>query len=192
MDVLAYRDWTGVSYFLCSLLLAAAAIALLFVSLGGSASDRVEVSAVAPVSSIPAPGISIRKEVVNRPFEVAGATFTVDPAPGARWATSFHGREAGPGQRWVLAAVKVVNGSRRSFNPGLLSYLARGPRGALYAPVRAGVAGPSGLGLATGLPVGAGAEERLVFSLPDSLRHPVLAIQPVPARALEVRVPLRG
>jgi len=192
MDVLAYRDWTGVSFFLGSLLLAAAAVALLFVSFGAGGSERAGVSAADPAGAVPVPEVVVRVESPQRPFAVAGATFTVDPAPSARWATAFHGRAAEPGQHWVVAAVRVVNDSRRGFNPGLLSYLARGPHGALFAPTRAGIAGPSGLGEAAGLPAGAGAEERLVFSLPDSLQHPVLAIQPVPTRALEVRVPLGG
>lgn len=192
MDILAYRDWTGVSFFLGSLFLAAAAVALLFVSFGAGASNRAGVAAAAPEGAVPIPQIVVRVEAAEQPFAVAGATFTVDPSPRARWATAFRAREAQPGQHWVVAAVRVVNDSRRGFNPGLLSYLARGPRGALFAPTRAGVAGPAGLGEATGLPAGAGAEERLVFSLPDSLRHPVLAIQPVPTRALEVRVPLAG
>jgi hypothetical protein len=60
----------------------------------------------------------------------------------------------------------------------------------MYAPERAGAVGPRGLGLASGLPVGARAEERLVFSLPDALRHPVLAIQPSPSLPVEARIPL--
>jgi hypothetical protein len=191
MDALAYRDWTGASYFLGAVLLLAVAAALLFVSLGG-APDRPDVPATAAAAAGAVPEIVVRDEVAGRPIEVAGASFTVDVAPGAAWASTAQSREAKPGRHWVVAAVEVVNHDRRAFNPGLLSYLARGPHGALYAPVRAGIVGPSGLGEASGLPPGAGAEQRLLFSLPKSLRHPVLAIQPTPTRPLEVRVRLRG
>jgi hypothetical protein len=192
MDAFAYRDWTGASYFLGALLLLAAAVALLFVSLGGGAATRAGAPVASGTGAGAAPEIVVRRKAVGRPFEVAGASFSVDANPAAGWASTAQSREAKPGQRWVVAAVEIVNHERRAFNPGLLSYLARGPRGALYAPVRAGVVGPSGLGEASGLPAGAGAEERLLFSLPKSLRHPVLAIQPSPTQPLEVRVPLRG
>ncbi len=191
MYALLDRDWEGAPHFLAALGLCAAAAALLFVSLGDGSSDGVTapVGGAAPAAAAP---IAIRREEPGRSFEVAGASFLVRGHPQAAWASSFRDRAAKPGQHWVLAAVEVTNASRRGFNPGLLSYLARGPRGALYAPLRAGAVGPQGLGLASGLPVGARAEERLVFPLPDSLRHPVLAIQPAPTRALEVRVPLGG
>jgi hypothetical protein len=187
--VLLDRDWEGASHFLAALGLCAAAVALLFVSLGGGSPEGATTApggAAAPATA----RIEIRRESSDESFAVAGASFLVRGHPQAAWASSFRARAAKPGQRWVVAAVEVTNDSRPGFNPGLLSYLARGPHGALYAPLRAGAVGPQGLGLASGLPAGARAEERLVFSLPDSLRPPVLAIQPAPTRALEVRVPL--
>jgi hypothetical protein len=190
MYAFADRDWAGVTHFLAAAVLAIAAATLLFVSLGSGSSDPGTVPGGASAAAPPAAEIVVRKEVAARPFEVAGASFTVDADPRAGWAGAIRDRDARPGQRWVVATVEVVNRDRRGFNPGLLSYLARGPRGALYAPVEAGIVGPSGLGESTGLPVGAGAVERLVFSLPSGLRHPVLAIQPSPAQALEVRVRL--
>jgi hypothetical protein len=190
MYVFIERDWAGVSHFLAALLLTGAAIALLFVSLGGDSSAGPTVPDADGVGSVARSQITIRDEAPERTFAVGGASFLVRSRPEAGWASSFRARAAKPGQHWMVAAVEVANISRHGFNPGLLSYLARGPHGALFAPLRAGAVGPQGLGLASGLPAGARAEERLVFSLPDSLRHPVLAIQPSPTQALEVRVPL--
>jgi hypothetical protein len=190
MYVFADRDWEGVSHLVAALILCAAAAALLFVSLGGDSSGSSALPGSGAAPAAPVPRLSVRHESAGSVFEVAGASFTVAVDPPAGWASSIRARRPKPGQRWFVAAVEVVNGGRHGFNPGLLSYLARGPHGALYAPLKAGAVGPQGLGLASGLPAGARAEERLVFSLPAALRHPVLAIQPSPARALEVRVPL--
>jgi hypothetical protein len=90
----------------------------------------------------------------------------------------------------IVAAVEVRNLGRKRFNPGLLTYLLRGAHDTLYAPTRAGVVGSAGLGQASGLPIGAHAEERLVFRPQAALRRPVLAFQPLPSAAVEVRVPL--
>ena len=190
MYVFVDRDWAGVSHLVAALLLCAAAAGLLFVSLGGDSSGSALLPGAGAAPTAPAPRLAVRHEPAGSAFEVAGASFTVDVNPTAGWAGSIRARQPRRGQRWFVAAVAVVNGSRHGFNPGLLSYLARGPHGALYAPLKAGAVGPQGLGLASGLPAGSRAEERLVFSLPAALRHPVLAIQPAPARALEVRVPL--
>jgi hypothetical protein len=190
MYVLVDRDWAGVSHFVAALLLCAAAAGLLFVSLDGDSSGSSVLPGSDPAPAAPPPRLEVRHQAAGSAFEVAGASFTVDVAPAAGWARAIRAQRPRAGQRWFLASVAVVNGSRHGFNPGLLSYLARGPHGALYAPLKAGAVGPQGLGLAGGLPAGAGAEERLVFSLPATLLHPVLAIQPAPSRALELRVPL--
>jgi hypothetical protein len=186
------RDWEGATHFLLALLLAGAAVTLLFASFGGGTPGEAVPEAATPVGHFSAAPTPVRHETPTRSFTVAGASFAVLPDPGGSWARTAAARPAAPGQRLVVAAVAVVNRSRRQFNPGLLSYLLRGPGGALYSPQRAGVVGPAGLGLASGLPRGARAEERLVFSVPARFRHPVLALQPAATQALEVRVPLGG
>lgn len=193
MYFLLDRDWEGATHFLLALLLASAAATLLFASFGGGSSgDSALAPAASPVADFSAAPTPVRRAAPARPFTVAGASFKVLPDPGDGWARAAVARPAAPGQRLVVAAVEVVNHSRRQFNPGLLSYLLRGPKGALYSPRRAGVVGPAGLGLASGLPRGTTAEERLVFAVPRGFRHPVLALQPAATRALEVRVPLGG
>ncbi|HET7444105.1 MAG TPA: hypothetical protein VFJ57_05545 [Solirubrobacterales bacterium] len=190
MYVLADRDWVGVPQILVALLLGAAAAVLLFVSVGGGSprpgSDLVAARTAAP-ASVP---IAIRRQRAGERFEVAGASFRVARRPLGAWGGAPRRLVAPRGERLLAVAVTVVNRARQAFNPGLLSYLVRGPGGTMLAPLRAGVVGPDGLGRAGGLPLGAGAEERLVFALPDRLRSPVLAIQPSPVCALEVRVPL--
>ncbi len=190
MYVLVDRDWTGVWHLVAGLLLCAAAAALLFASFG-QGSPPVEMEPVAAPPPLQAGGgVEVRHEVAGRRFEVAGASFLVLGSPGARWANAVSARPTPPGVRRQVLAVEVTNRTRDRFNPGLLSYLLKGPGGALYAPDRGGVVGPTGLGLASGLPPGARAQERLVFTVPARLRRPVLAIQPSPARPLEVRVRL--
>jgi hypothetical protein len=190
MYVFVDRDWTGVGHLIAGLLLCGAAFALLFLSFGGD-SPSVETGAGAPPPTPAAgPEFEVRHEATARRFEVASASFLVLDRPPASWASAARARPLPPGIRREVLAVEVTNRGRSRFNPGLLSYLLKGPDGALYAPERGGVVGPAGLGLASGLPRGASAEERLVFAVPARLRHPVLAIQPSPARPLEVRVRL--
>jgi hypothetical protein len=187
--VLVDRDWTGVGHLTAGLLLCAAAAVLLLASFGGG-SPSVEAPPSSPPARLASLGVAVRHEAVGRRFEVAGASFRVLRSPAAGWASAARARPLPAGVRREVLAVEVTNHTRSRFNPGLLSYLLRGAGGALYAPDRGGVVGPAGLGLASGLPRGAGAEERLVFLVPARLRHPVLAIQPSPARPLEVRVRL--
>lgn len=188
-DLFAYRDWTGAGHLVAGLLFCAGAFLLLFVSFGGG-SRPLETGPSAPPALVAAPALAVRHEAAGRSFEVAGASFRVLGRPDAGWARAARARPLPPGLRREVLAVEVVNRTRSRFNPGLLSYLLKGPNGRLYAPERGGVVGPSGLGLASGLPRGARAEERLVFSVPARLRRPVLAIQPSPSRPLEVRVRL--
>jgi len=192
MSVLADRDWVGVPQILVALLLCAAAAVLLFAS-SGSGGGNPGSDLVAVRSSAPAPmPIAIRRQAIGERFEVAGASFLVARRPLGAWGGAARRLPVHPGERLLAIAVTVVNHGRQAFNPGLLSYLVRGAGGTMLAPLRAGAVGPDGLGRAGGLPLGAGAEERLVFALPGRLRNLVLAIQPSPARALEVRVPLGG
>jgi hypothetical protein len=188
--LLTERDWAGVPHILAGLLMAGAALALLFVSAGGPSRAGSPAELTAHSSAGPMPRIAVRNEPAGRQFTVAGASFQVAGRPGATWAAAVRRQDPGTGRRWVIAAVAVENLSRERFNPGLLSYLLRSRGGTLIAPQRAGVVGPAGLGTASGLPAGARAEQRLVFRVPAALRRPVLAIQPSPSRALEVRVPL--
>jgi hypothetical protein len=183
------RDWTGVGHLVLGLLLCGGALALLLTSLGGTSPPSAEQSAAPPPPARPAARVEIRREPAGRPFTVAGASFTVLPHPGAAWAAAARAGGIG-GSRLEVLAVEVVNRTRTGFNPALLSYLLRGRGNALYAPERGGTVGPNGLGLASGLPRGARAEERLVFAVPVGLRHPVLAIQPSPVRPLELRIQL--
>jgi hypothetical protein len=184
------RDWTGVGHLIGGLLLCGAAIALLLVSFGSDAASVETEPSPPPASPASTPALAVRHEVTGHRFAAAGATFLVLERPPASWASAVRARPLPPGIRREVLAVEVTNRARARFNPGLLSYLLKGPNGALYAPERGGVVGPNGLGLASGLPRGASAEERLVFAVPARLRHPVLAIQPSPARPLEVRVRL--
>lgn len=190
MYLLTERDWVGVPHVLAGLLMMGLAAALLFVSGGGSRNAVPVSQPIAPPRAGQQPRIAVRTETAGRSFAVAGASFRVSGHPGAGWATELRRRDPDEGRRWILVAVEVENVSRQRFNPGLLPYLLRSPRGALFAPTRAGVVGPAGLGMASGLPAGARAEQRLVFRVPAGLRRPALAIQPSPTRALEVRVPL--
>jgi hypothetical protein len=190
MYVLVDRDWTGVGQLIAGLLLCGAAAALLFVSFGGDAGSVETEPGPPSAASVAEPQLAVRHEQAGHRFTVAGASFLVLDTPAAAWASAARAHPLPAGIRREVLAVEVTNRSRSRFNPGLLSYLLRGSSGALYAPERGGVVGPNGLGLASGLPRGASAEERLVFAVPARLRHPVLAIQPSPARPLEVRVPL--
>jgi len=190
VHVLAYRDWTGAGHFVAGLLLCVGAFVLLFVSFGGDSPVPEAASAPPPVARPAGSGIEVRHEALGRSFDAGGASFRVVTHPDAGWAEAARAARTPPGVRREVLAVEVVNRGRSRFNPGLLSYLLRGPDGALYAPERGGVVGPAGLGFVSGLPRGASAQERLVFAVPARLRHPVLAIQPSPARALEVRVRL--
>lgn len=192
MYVLTDRDWMGAPQFLLALLLCGAAALLLFASFGGGSRDP-GVSQAARKASAPAPpAITVRREAAGERFEVAGASFLVTRRPANAWGGGLGRLTARSGQTLLAVAVEVVNRGRSSFNPALLSYLLRGPEGTMLAPLRAGAVGPNGLGLASGLPVGAAAEERLVFSVPKGGPGGVLAIQPSPGRALEVRIPLGG
>jgi len=186
------RDWVGVPQLLAGALLALAAVALLLVSGGEAGAGGGGDAAAVPAGGAPPPPIAVRRLAPGEAVTVAGARFAAVPEPASAWATRARRAPARPGQRWVTAAVTVINRTRSGFNPALLGYLVRGPHGLLVAPSRSGVVGPDGLGRASGLPVGAAAEERLVFSLPTRLRHPVLAIEPSPGRALELRLPLAG
>ncbi|HEV7562909.1 MAG TPA: hypothetical protein VGO24_05355 [Solirubrobacterales bacterium] len=192
MYLLADRDWIGFSHLVAGLVLCAAAVALLCVSIGGdsSAGDAAPVTIVP--SAPPRPAIAVRNERAGRSFEAAGVSFRVIADPNRAWANQVDRPARGRAQQVLAVAVDVVNVHRRGFDPGLLPYLLRGPRGQLFAPVRAGAVGPNSLARKGGLPRGAAAEERLVFSLPAGLRRKLLVIQPVPTRALEVRVPLAG
>ncbi|HUC00343.1 MAG TPA: hypothetical protein VMS11_10995 [Solirubrobacterales bacterium] len=190
MYVLADRDWVGVPQILTALLLGGAAAVLLFASFGGG-TGRPGSDLVAARTGAPAPApIAVRHERAGERFEVAGASFLVARRPLGAWGGAARRLVAPRGERLLVIAVTVVNRGRHAFNPGLLSYLVRGPEGTILAPLRAGAVGPNGLGRTGGLPLGAAAEERLVFALPDRLRDPVLAIQPSPVRALEVRISL--
>lgn len=192
MYVLADRDWVGVPQILAALLLGVAAAALLFASFGGGDPSPGS-GLVAARSGVAAPApIAIRRQRAGERFEVAGASFLVARPPLGAWGGAVRRLTARPSERLLAIAVSVVNHGRRAFNPGLLTYLLRGAGGTMLAPLRAGAVGPNGLGQAGGLPLGARVEERLVFAVPQRLLHPVLAIQPSPARALEVRVPLNG
>lgn len=192
MHALADRDWVGAPQLLAALILAGGAAVLLFGSFGEGPADGGTTPAPSRASAPAPPPIPVRHEPAGVRFEVAGASFQAIARPAGAWAGGVARLTPRPGERLLAVAVEIVNRGRRGFNPGLLSYLARGAGGVLSAPLRAGVVGPNGLGLASGLPVGARAEERLVFSLPAALRKPVLAIQPSPQRALEVRIPLDG
>jgi hypothetical protein len=188
--LLTERDWEGIPLVLAGLLLAAAAAALLFVSVGSGPHGGSSPQLVAQPTAGPMPRITVRGERAGEPFTAAGAAFRVASHPSSAWAVAARRLGAGADRRLVVVAVAVENLSRRHFNPALLSFLLRSRGGALIAPREAGIVGPDGLGLASGLPAGAHAEERLVFESPARLRRPVLAIQPSPSRALEVRVPL--
>jgi hypothetical protein len=192
MHVFAYRDWTGAPHLVAGVLLCLGALLLLLAPFGGDSAPGEAARSAAPAPVRPAAALEVRREAVGRRFEVAGASFRVLAHPGAGWASAARAARTPPGTRREVLAVEVVNRSRARFNPGLLSYLLRGPDGALYAPERGGIVGPAGLGYASGLPRGARAVERLVFSVPARLRHPVLALQPSPTRPLEVRVRLGG
>ncbi len=192
MYLLNGRDWTGVPHLLAGFLLISLAVALLCVTVGDGSPSRL-----APMPAIPAdagerPRIDVRSEPLGAPFEVAGAAFEVASDPDISWAAAVRRRSPGAGMRWAILAVRVGNLARRGFDPSLLSYLLRGPGHRLLAPRQAGVVGPNALGTAGGLPIGAAAEERLVFAVPKRAEGLALAIQPSPARALEVRVPLDG
>jgi hypothetical protein len=192
MYVLTERDWSGLPHALGAMLLIGAAAALLFVSAGSGGDSPQAAELVSQPSAGEQPQIAVRLETAEEPFTAAHASFRVLDHPGAGWASALLRREnPGAGYRWVVVAVEVENLGRRRFNPGLLPYLLRTDSGgSLLAPDRAGVVGPDGLGRASGLPVGARAEERLVYRVPAHTRRTVLSIQPSPLRALEVRVPL--
>ena len=84
----------------------------------------------------------------------------------------------------------MTNASRSHFNPGLLTYQLGGPHGALYAPDRGGVVGPSSLGTRAGLAPGESAEERLGFRVPGGTSQLRLLLDPTRNGALQVQVPL--
>lgn len=190
MYPLTGRDWTGVPHVLAGLLLAGAALALLFVTIGGNSRARPATEPVAPPSAGQRPQVAVRGEAVGEPFTAASASFQVSAHPDSGWARGVQQHNPGARHRWLLVAVEIENLGRRHFNPGLLSYLLRSGDGGLLAPWRGGVVGPDALGTARGLPVGARAEQRLVYRVPTGLRRPTLVIQPSPSRPLEVRIPL--
>lgn len=192
MYVLTDRDWMGAPQFFLALLLCGAAAVLLFASFGGGSHDPAAGPTAKRASAPAPPAIAIRREPVGKRFEVAGASFLVARRPAGAWGGAVGRLTARRGERLMAVAVEIVNRARSSFNPALLTYLLRGSGGAILAPLRAGVVGPDGLGRAGGLPVGARAEERLVFAVAKETRRPVLAIQPSLGRALEVRIPLGG
>ncbi|MBS1886683.1 MAG: hypothetical protein JSU06_05785 [Actinobacteria bacterium] len=189
LDRFLDRDWVGVWHFLGALALFAAAAALLFVTIGGASEGGRTAAQVAPPRVSP-PRVRVRTVAAGESFTVAGAAFTVLDGPRAGWARHALAFPHAPGARLVVAAVDVVGRGRAHLNPALLSYLVRGPGGALYAPLRSGVVGPNSISQTRGLGSGEKAQERLLFSLPKSVRDPVLAIQPAATKALEVRVPL--
>lgn len=190
MQALRYRDWTGAPHVVVALLLVAAAVALLLIStrVGDEKLPAFEPAAARDAGQ--RPEIAIRREAPGQSFAAAGASFAVSTRPEAGWADAVRREDPGAGRRWIVVSVVVENLSRQRFNPALLPYLLRAGDGRLFAPDRAGIAGPGGLGRASGLPLGARAEERLAFAVPATLRRPTLTIQPSPARALEVRLPL--
>lgn len=190
MYLLYERDWAGLPHALAATLLAAAAAALLLVSFGGGDAPLEPVERAVSAGAGAPPPIAVRREPAGEPFVAAGAAFEVLAAPGAAWAAGASRAGAGPGRQAIVVAVEIENLGRRGFDPGALPYLLRGAGGELQAPWRSGVVGPDALATRAGLPVGGRAEQRLVFRVPAELRRPVLAIQPSPARALEVRVPL--
>lgn len=189
MYLLSERDWSGLPHAVAALLLVGAAAALLLVSVGDERGSEPVSAPVAAPDAGRQPEVAVRTVAAGETFTAARASFRVTAEPQAGWATAVRRRDPGAGQRWLVVAVEVENLGRRGFNPALLSYLLRAG-GTLLAPVRSGVVGPAGLGRAGGLPVGAHALERLVYRVPARLRRAGLAIQPSPARALEVRVPL--
>lgn len=190
MYLLSERDWQGLPHVVAALALIGAALALLFVSVGPGEQSVPSSEPVAAIDAGQRPAISVRTEHIGEVFTAARAAFQVSVEPGRGWAAAIRRRDPGAGHRWLVLAVGVGNLGRRHFNPALLSYLLRGRGGALFAPERAGVVGPTGLGEASGLPVGARAEERLVYRVPAGLRGASLTIQPSPAIPLEIRVPL--
>lgn len=185
------RDWVGVPHAIAALVLAAGAAAVLLVPGAGPHSLAPEQRVAAPTAG-PAPEVAIREERADAPFAVAGVRFGVDVDPGAAWARLAARHDLGSGRRPLVVAVAVENVSRLGFDPTLVSYLLRGRNGSLQAPSRSGIVGPASLGRTGTLRPAATAQQRLVFSVPAGLRRPVLAIQPAPGRALEVRVPLSG
>jgi hypothetical protein len=189
-DRLLDRDWVGVWHFLAAAAVLAAAAGLLFVTIGGGGPGGEPTVIDGATPRIPAPQVQVRRVAAGEPFTVAGAEFTVVDGPTAGWARRALAGQAAAGHRLVVAAVDVVGRGRRHLDPTLLSYLVRGPHGSLYAPLRSGVIGPNTISETRGLQAGEAAEERLLFSLPKSLRRPVLTIQPAATQALEVRVPL--
>lgn len=190
MYLILDRDWVGVWHFLAALALCAAAAALLFLAIGGGGPGSADTSTEVAAPRIPPPHVAVRQVAAGEELTVAGAGFTVVDQPTTGWARRALAGQAPAGSRLLVAAVEVVGQGRRHLNPNLLSYLLRGPDGALYAPLRSGVIGPNSISETRGLGAGERAEERLLFAVPKSVRDPVLAIQPAPTGALEVRVPL--
>lgn len=190
MYLLTERDWTGALHLLAGLLMIAAALALLFVTVSDGSEEPLISIPMSQPDAGPAPQIEVRTAAAGERFGVAGASFRVVSEPRTKWASASRAQTAGAGHRWIVVAVQIENLGRRRFNPALLSYLLRTPSGGLSAPAQAGIVGPAGLGMASGLPVGATAQQRLVYRIPAGLRQPILTLQPSPTRAIEVRVPL--
>lgn len=190
LDRFLDRDWVGVGHFLIAAVFVAAAAGLMVITFGGGSSRARRDGGGVAAPAVAAPSVKVRTVAAGEAFTVAGASFTVIDRPRAGWARRAVAAAPAPGRRLVVSAVEVVGRGRPHFDPALLSYLVRGPGGSLYAPVKSGIVGPNSISETRGLGRGESAEERLLFSLPNSVRRPILAIQPAATRALEVRVPL--
>lgn len=182
----------GIGYALPALLLAAAAAAILFVSLDAREPATGTAPPAAPADAGRQPRIPVLNRPEGRPFAVRGVAFMVTASPVADWADAILAEPPGTGRRWLTVAVRTKNIARGSFNPAVLDFRLRGSGSVLVGPDRQGAVGPPTLTRGGTLPPGESAQVRLGFRVPRDPTRFALFFEPVPngQRQVRVRLPL--
>jgi hypothetical protein len=185
------RDEIGVGTTLVALVLAAAAVAVVGLSVTGG-SDHTLSDASPPAAAGggagPAPELAIREEPAGAFFEAAGASFRVLPAAGAGWASTLPAAP-GEGLRWIAVAVEA-RAATRDLAPATLSFRLSDAEGGLYYPDQQGSIGAPSLTERGFLSPGESAEVRLGFRVPVAAEGLALEFEPRAGAAAKLRISL--
>lgn len=185
------RDEIGVGSTLAALVLTAAAILVIGLSVTGESNRPLSDGsppAAAEGGAGPAPQLAIREELAGTAFDAGGARFRVVAADRADWAVALPSAP-GEGRRWLAVAVEA-RAATRDLAPATLSFRLSDAEGGLYYPDQQGAIGPPSLTARGFLSPGESAEVRLGFRVPVAADRLALEFEPRVGGSSKVRVSL--
>ncbi|HEX3872834.1 MAG TPA: hypothetical protein VHW26_01730 [Solirubrobacteraceae bacterium] len=134
--------------------------------------------------------VPVAAHVPQTPFELAGARFAVFVNSRETWTAFAKTVSPGPGNRWVLVAVRVRNLTRTGFDPRVLHYRLMAPGNLDFFPDLTYGTGPNLHLPPSPLAIGALTQAELAFKVPTSASGLQLAFDPTSGQHERVVVSL--